>query len=153
MNEKKEISFRLLSELYSLLCWVDFIFRGYKGKFPSPLGVIFSLILDNIIIHSFYNIYNSFRLLSELYSLLFDKTVSINMNMSSFRLLSELYSLLFEMNGFDKSVLEVMVSVSSRSYILSYHNYHYTYFQLLQSFRLLSELYSLLSYDQKTPCL
>ena len=35
--------FRLLSELYSLLCWAVVEVENIFG-FPSPLGVIFSLI-------------------------------------------------------------------------------------------------------------
>ena len=65
------LNFRLLSELYSLLCELNIVFNYLKNEFPSPLGVIFSLIL--FIFQSSFNIQfylNSFRLLSELYSLL-----------------------------------------------------------------------------------
>ena len=72
-------------------------------------------------INSFNSIYPScFRLLSELYSFLFfilsNSFISIIL---SFRLLSELYSFLF--NGMEdgKKIL-FLVSVSYRSYILSY---------------------------------
>ena len=69
--------------------------KEFKIKFPSPLGVIFSLIILN----SF--LYNS-------------------LNNLSFRLLSELYSLLLEtVRQLLKKDISI-VSVSSRSYILSY---------------------------------
>ena len=65
------------------------------NKFPSPLGVIFSLILFLLQIHLLL-LLTSFRLLSELYSLLLaskDPNVQ-QLPRTSFRLLSELYSLL-----------------------------------------------------------
>ena len=66
------------------------------AKFPSPLGVIFSLIF--IERSGTMGSRTSFRLLSELYSLLL-KQVGIYGNIKeSFRLLSELYSLLFSWN-------------------------------------------------------
>ena len=44
-NPMQLVCFRLLSELYSLLCLADVLNgRGVKNTFPSPLGVIFSLI-------------------------------------------------------------------------------------------------------------
>ena len=61
----------------------------------------------------------SFCLLSELYSLLFIMYIMIENNIS-FRLLSELYSLLFYLIYHDTSSMNTWVSVSSRSYILSY---------------------------------
>ena len=61
--------------------------------FPSPLGVIFSLIFIKMIADA--NIAGSFRLLSELYSLLFIALLGTNQ-------------------------ITMPVSVSSRSYILSY---------------------------------
>ena len=121
MKKRNHKCFRLLSELYSLL---------YNLR-----------LKDNII-----TLKNSFRLLSELYSLLFvelKKSNNINEKKCSFRLLSELYSLLlcyisipnFFIYKFPSplgvifslievnlaiSVPPVPVSVSSRSYILSY---------------------------------
>ena len=88
----------------------------------------------------------SFRLLSELYSLLFDNSICLlsGRNCICFRLLSELYSLLSKttVNGKQANVL---VSVSSRSYILSYSfNSSFILIAGISSFRLLSELYSLL---------
>ena len=67
---------------------------GMNNKFPSPLGVIFSLIGRSGDICRCINY--SFRLLSELYSLLLDgSTVGRKYNFKlGFRLLSELYSLL-----------------------------------------------------------
>ena len=67
---ENNISFRLLSELYSLLFKNASLKLAKKYKeFPSPLGVIFSLIVDEVP----YNVLrlDGFRLLSELYSLLF----------------------------------------------------------------------------------
>ena len=65
--------------------------------------------------------YTCFRLLSELYSFLFIKeNVIINYLKYCFRLLSELYSFLFEYEKNDISIDYIEVSVSSRSYILSY---------------------------------
>ena len=44
--KSKTLSFRLLSELYSLLLEkCNNVYCHYIEKFPSPLGVIFSLIL------------------------------------------------------------------------------------------------------------
>ena len=141
-----------------------------KGKFPSPLGVIFSLIDDFIefksdIIEMFpsplgvifslmrgrmdalgiyvgvivsvssrsyilsYMLLNilesqgkSFRLLSELYSLLWNNwRVYESFWWRCFRLLSELYSLLYTRKKyFSTRTRNYWVSVSSRSYILSY---------------------------------
>ena len=66
----KEKRFRLLSELYSLLLKWNFItLIETQTAFPSPLGVIFSLMLvDHQYIEK--STIDSFRLLSELYSLL-----------------------------------------------------------------------------------
>ena len=63
-----------------------------------------------------------FRLLSELYSLLLTLQGAIEkVEGSGFRLLSELYSLLFRnYEQLAKKVVKWNVSVSSRSYILSY---------------------------------
>ena len=124
---KSLIRFRLLSELYSLLLIVFnvYIRRQQKRWFPSPLGVIFSLIKEKINMN--------------------DKILEY-----SFRLLSELYSLLLNLLSF-VHVLDIKpVSVSSRSYILSYLYPSDSYRNLEdKSFRLLSELYSLLSIEQK----
>ena len=67
-----------------------------KELFPSPLGVIFSLIKDIKLINSVLDTIG-FRLLSELYSLLCSKLIYILEEIVEwrFRLLSELYSLLF----------------------------------------------------------
>ena len=64
------MGFRLLSELYSLL-WVEAEnkCKEYEELFPSPLGVIFSLMLKNKI-QIMGLLFAGFRLLSELYSLL-----------------------------------------------------------------------------------
>ena len=89
------IRFRLLSELYSLLFLV----------YPS-----YNVCLIKI----------GFRLLSELYSLLLMSVVVLTaLNGFRFRLLSELYSLLLKKNVL-KDIDKMKVSVSSRSYILSY---------------------------------
>ena len=70
----------------------------------------------------------------------------------SFRLLSELYSLLFIMKNSIK-VVEDWVSVSSRSYILSYVPLTLpSVSNNPLSFRLLSELYSLLCYIYNLCC-
>ena len=69
--------------------------------FPSPLGVIFSLI--NLVEAIQVTKENSFRLLSELYSLLledYQKIVQLPKFKESFRLLSELYSLLYKSRKF-----------------------------------------------------
>ena len=90
----KYIGFRLLSELYSLLSTnCLFYTKSSFNKFPSPLGVIFSLIKQ----------VGVFGMVKEI---------------TSFRLLSELYSLL-SISDLRKEANK-KVSVSSRSYILSY---------------------------------
>ena len=66
-----------------------------KKRFPSPHGVIFSLI---VIVMAFNDIKTD----------------------DSFRLLTELYSLLSLGKKVDDVKTETFVSVSSRSYILSY---------------------------------
>ena len=68
---KSKIGFRLLSELYSLLYKIRKcrFYIGWDNGFPSPLGVIFSLI--TFIIICLRMSFISFRLLSELYSLLY----------------------------------------------------------------------------------
>ena len=145
MLREKEVlyCFRLLSELYSLLLYCFLVlYRICSSRFPSPLGVIFSLMLQVLknTCNSF--ILFSFRLLSELYSLLFIMYIMIENNIS-FRLLSELYSLL----GSNKEIIQDLlkwVSVSSRSYILSYVFFDYDKNDKDVCFRLLSELYSLL---------
>ena len=63
-----------------------------------------------------------FRLLSELYSLLLKNASLTLAKKYSFRLLSELYSLLF--NIILCWFFSISVSVSSRSYILSYYKPH-----------------------------
>ena len=68
-----QIGFRLLSELYSLLCFYSIYsdsFTGTTCRFPSPIGVIFSLIYIKKLGGNKMKV--SFRLLSELYSLLYD---------------------------------------------------------------------------------
>ena len=85
-----------LGVIFSLILGIDDCVRLLtNNKFPSPLGVIFSLIK---IISSSFNLYSSvgFRLLSELYSLLFNKSFNYIIR------------------------IVTIVSVSSRSYILSY---------------------------------
>ena len=69
---ENNISFRLLSELYSLLLSNYYIFycSSIKRKFPSPLGVIFSLIDAYLGLQLIKGAFQGFRLLSELYSLL-----------------------------------------------------------------------------------
>ena len=88
-----EFSFRLLSELYSHLYGKMNNNIERTEKFPSPIGVIFSLIILNL----FYSLHHtSFRLLSELYSHLFKIRKYLQETVDeSFRLLSELYSHLF----------------------------------------------------------
>ena len=78
MNLNEKISFRLLSELYSLLFKEYYCntLRVTPERFPSPLGVIFSLMNCTRSIEKRTN--NSFRLLSELYSLLFIGKISIH---------------------------------------------------------------------------
>ena len=163
-------SFRLLSELYSLL-FKKCLEGGQnenKRKFPSPLGVIFSLIVNLInstldtvefvsvssrsyilsYTNTFYFLigicYLCFRLLSELYSLLYIIIKALFTSLKSFRLLSELYSLLYYRPINFLTHLFLLVSVSSRSYILSYIIIQIIITQSELSFRLLSELYSLL---------
>ena len=102
-------SFRLLSELYSLL------FTQIKhcdilnpaSSFPSPLGVIFSLIKIS------------------------DRVG--NWGWICFRLLSELYSLLFYIYPEQQYSCHYLVSVSSRSYILSYSINAFTISDILTS--------------------
>ena len=115
-----QVGFRLLSELYSLLSFILFLLILIILLFPSPLGVIFSLICWIDFILRGYKNEIGFRLLSELYSLLYNSNCCFYIiSIICFRLLSELYSLLFLKNINGKKVV-------------------------IESFRLLSELYSLL---------
>ena len=86
-----------------------------------------------------------FRLLSELYSLLFQIIVSMIMkDYISFRLLLELYSLLY-MRKIILYLLHLKIYVSYQSYILSYaKKYEKNWEGVGLGFRLLLELYSLL---------
>ena len=66
-----KVCFRLLSELYSLLFRKGTKWKNLKLQFPSPLGVIFSLMYSHPeVVSASYLCDYSFRLLSELYSLL-----------------------------------------------------------------------------------
>ena len=137
-------SFRLLSELYSLL-WGRNVYKRYRtdSVSVSSRSYILSYLdekkreIDKVISYSF-------RLLSELYSLLYSYYIFfITLYFASFRLLSELYSLLWFGNQILNSMsiqkfpsplgvifslivfymklkVNELVSVSSRSYILSY---------------------------------
>ena len=111
-------SFRLLSELYSLLYKNKYFHHLLYRKFPSPLGVIFSLIrryyYEKNGISWFVSVSSRSYILSYLTLYLEDIKVKL-----CFRLLSELYSLLCKLERFWKW-LKKLVSVSSRSYILSY---------------------------------
>ena len=114
--------------------------------FPSPLGVIFSLMRDNLIYYRLSKKLVSVSSRSYILSYSVLKYVLLIV-LESFRLLSELYSLLQRQKSSVESMKNLDVSVSSRSYILSYLiciSYSYAFF--ISSFRLLSELYSLLSY-------
>ena len=113
------VRFRLLSELYSLLL---------------------TLIVKGIHYHAY-----GFRLLSELYSLLILENMANEIYAwNGFRLLSELYSLLLVIGSSICPSCRLTVSVSSRSYILSYALIEVLNACRFLSFRLLSELYSLL---------
>ena len=88
------ISFRLLSELYSLLYLLIFIITNYNiFKFPSPLGVIFSLISIQQNSKGFY-FYVSVSSRSYILSYAGLAGILKILNSLGFRLLSELYSLL-----------------------------------------------------------
>ena len=185
-----EECFRLLSEFYSFLWGVDdrvsdnaVVSVSFRSSilfyfpvllispetitlFPSPFGVLFFFIYTSIIIQKTY--INSFRLLSEFYSFLFESANWFCSFTFSFRLLSEFYSFLlfnFENQNYviDKRVsvsfrssilfylLELMfliklmkVSVSFRSSILFYLYYLQLLHLPLLCFRLLSEFYSFL---------
>ena len=112
--------------------------------FPSPIGVIFSLIKIK---------FNSMNILR--YLILFPSPIGVIFSLIiciphtakksiSFRLLSELYSLLYTLQR-SRLIIE-WVSVSYRSYILSYDAQALSFIviEYHQCFRLLSELYSLL---------
>ena len=115
-----QVGFRLLSELYSLLSFILFLLILIILLFPSPLGVIFSLICWIDFILRGYKNEIGFRLLSELYSLLYNSNCCFYIiSIICFRLLSELYSLLF-------------------------YNWQMKLIYKIFRFRLLSELYSLL---------
>ena len=89
-------------------------------KFPSPLGVIFSLIIDGYV--GGWIDGDSFRLLSELYSLLFNTYHTECFIKEQVSVSSRSYILSYiDLNPFYQRDL-VWVSVSSRSYILSYNN-------------------------------
>ena len=109
-------NFRLLSELYSHLLKILLEYQKKWYSFPSPIGVIFSLIL-RYQVPKLLALYH-FRLLSELYSHLFYRIISITAIVVGiyFRLLSELYSHLFRI--------------------------WWNYGKYVWNFRLLSELYS-----------
>ena len=119
---------------------------GIKKWFPSPLGVIFSLI---ILIASLATLYTSFRLLSELYSLLcyvggwidgdniYIVSVSsrsyilsyllntLNSKLSIFSAFPSPLGVIFSLMNIECTEYQfdsIKVSVSSRSYILSYLN-------------------------------
>ena len=92
--------------------------------------------------------YSGFRLLSELYSLLWGNNVSAAKTEReiSFRLLSELYSLLFCISISIVCYISISFRLLSELYsLLSEHEDDYN--NTLDRFRLLSELYSLLYRD------
>ena len=88
--------------------------------FPSPLGVIFSLM--EITVESMKNSLGSFRLLSELYSLLFARSSDCDTLcfISFVSVSSRSYILSYKMDSLGVYIGVIIVSVSSRSYILSY---------------------------------
>ena len=91
------------------------------GEFPSPYGVIFILIQRR-------------------------RILSLRLYLVCFRLLTELYSFLFD-SSFDLRIRSfTFVSVSLRSYIHSYSFAAIIYPLYYSSFRLLTELYSFLFY-------
>ena len=91
--------------------------KRMHNRFPSPLGVIFSLIE---IVLFFVEYKKDVSVSSRSYILSYYKSSNgTYWNIKGFRLLSELYSLLFYYFK-SEGLKECYVSVSSRSYILSY---------------------------------
>ena len=119
MKKQFKLGFRLLSELYSLLyieiLFIPIISMSFCFRLLSELYSLLFLHLRKFLIQSPLG----FRLLSELYSLLSITESIEKVIIVSFRLLSELYSLLY---GYLNHwiIWKKIVSVSSRSYILSY---------------------------------
>ena len=140
-----QVGFRLLSELYSLLSFILFLLILIILLFPSPLGVIFSLICWIDFILRGYKNEIGFRLLSELYSLLYNSNCCFYIiSIICFRLLSELYSLLFLKNINGKKVVIESFRLLSELYSLLFYNWQMKLIYKIFRFRLLSELYSLL---------
>ena len=90
-------SFRLLTELYSFLYGKDKFYRATSYEFPSPYGVIFILIF----------------LFQEIFMKTYKKFVSVSLR-------SYIHSYLFQSLKCKYSKLLLPVSVSLRSYIHSY---------------------------------
>ena len=127
IEQMKTGSFRLLSELYSLLCTV----------FPVLLTILVIVIC--------------FRLLSELYSLLYinSKNLIVKKLLIMFPSpLGVIFSLIFK----DKKLKELEdehVSVSSRSYILSYQNIVITLLKIILIYQFPSPLGVIFSLIEK----
>ena len=115
-------SFRLLSELYSLLLEVKRLLKNFKSYCVSVSSR--SYILSYEVPAHYTKLYMfkvSVSSRSYILSYSFDYNFFQNYHyISSFRLLSELYSLLLEVKRLLKNFKSYCVSVSSRSYILSY---------------------------------
>ena len=117
----------------------------FSYEFPSPLGVIFSLIQQLLKFFKSLLTSNSFRLLSELYSLLFFPSLYPFFKTNSLVSVSSRSYILSYMMEYLLTMKLLFVSVSSRSYILSYIKTRFALSSTISDcFRLLSELYSLL---------
>ena len=106
----------ILSYMHKLIYLNEFI----KRVFPSPLGVIFSLIRC---LWKFCKLFTiCFRLLSELYSLLFKNSIKLIDDDDDLfpSPLGVIFSLMEHNTWSCCNYILIFVSVSSRSYILSY---------------------------------
>ena len=115
------INFRLLLELYSLLFKKKAV-QEFVSKlpFPSPIGVIFSLMFGIMFFNDFER-YRGFRLLSELYSHLSGYIGGWLDTKSGFPSpIGVIFSLILILIVLSSAFVLFQVSVSYRSYILTY---------------------------------
>ena len=113
--------FRLLSELYSLLSYPITSLCSSIASFPSPLGVIFSLMIK-VTRDTFYSLI-SVSVSSRSYILSYNKKCNIQTFERVLKFPSPLgviFSLIDYKQQYNRTVVDKIVSVSSRSYILSY---------------------------------
>mgnify|MGYP001641137528 CR=1 FL=1 len=107
-----------------ILSYHPYAFRSpaYYPAFPSPIGVIFFLINSKIGIYNIIYFISCFRLLSELYSFLWEQNSFFDQSKANNGFPSPIGVIFFLINSPFEFVLFIpcLVSVSYRSYILSY---------------------------------